>query len=105
MMIATGLSIHTAQGAQLQSLLGVTTFPAVCVLQPSGTSLHLVLKAQGLLQCNNSLVPLLAAVQQRIRRQHARERGHHLVLAANALGGRVGFSGHSGGAHNRHCNG
>jgi FAS-associated factor 2 len=63
-ILATGLSIHTAQGAQLQSMLDVTSFPAIAVLQPSGSSLQLVLKAQGILHCSN-LIPLLQAVQQR----------------------------------------
>lgn len=71
-MLATGLSIHTSQGAQLQNLLQIASFPAVAVLQPppgasaSSTTLHLVVKAEGTRQCHlAALLPLLRAVQQR----------------------------------------
>jgi len=71
-MLATGLSIHTSQGAQLQNLLQITSFPAIVVLQPppgastSSTTLHLVLKAEGTRPCHlATLLPLLRAVQQR----------------------------------------
>lgn len=66
-ILGAAFSIHTAQGAQLQSVLQVTAFPAIAVLQPSGNStLQLVLKLQGVAQCAlSSLLPLLHAVQQR----------------------------------------
>ena len=71
-MLATGLSIHTSQGSQLQNVLQIASFPAVVVLQPppgasaSSTSLHLVCKAEGTRECQASvLLPLLRAVQQR----------------------------------------
>lgn len=71
-MLATGLSIHTSQGAQLQNLLQITSFPAVVVLQPppgasaSSATLHLVGKAEGPHQCHAAvLLPMLRAAQHR----------------------------------------
>jgi FAS-associated factor 2 len=79
-IIAVPYSIHTAQGAQLQQILHVTTFPAIIVLQPSITTttntvtstnrnsntLQLLLKAQGIKQCNiYKLMPYLHAIYQK----------------------------------------
>lgn len=69
-ILATGFSIHTAQGAQLANMLDVTSFPVLCVLQPTGSNtLQLVFKAQGqqLVQMakSNALMNYLNSVQQR----------------------------------------
>jgi FAS-associated factor 2 len=66
-ILSVGYSIHTAQGAQLQDMLQITSFPAIAVLQPSGNStLQLMLKAQGMSQCRTQiLMPLLHAILQR----------------------------------------
>jgi FAS-associated factor 2 len=66
-ILPVGYSIHTAQGAQLQDMLQITSFPAIVVLQPSGNStLQLMLKAQGASQCRPQfLMPLLHALLQR----------------------------------------
>jgi FAS-associated factor 2 len=45
---AIGVSIHTAQGAQLASLLQATSFPLIALLHPrSATSMSLILKVEG----------------------------------------------------------
>lgn len=45
---ALGVSIHTAQGAHLASLLQATAFPVIALLHPkSTTSMSLIFKAQG----------------------------------------------------------
>jgi FAS-associated factor 2 len=66
-ILPVGYSIHTAQGAQLQDMLQITSFPAIAVLQPSGNStLQLMLKAQGTSQCRPQfLMPLLHAILQK----------------------------------------
>lgn len=68
-ILATAYSIHTAQGAHLQSLLAVTQFPVLLVLQPipnATNTLQLVFKAQGSGQCAiPHLLPLLHTVQNR----------------------------------------
>ena len=66
-VLPVGYSIHTAQGAQLQDMLQITSFPAIAVLQPSGNStLQLMLKAQGIRQCRpHYLLPLLQTLLQR----------------------------------------
>mmetsp|Transcript_46304 Transcript_46304/g.68948 ORF Transcript_46304/g.68948 Transcript_46304/m.68948 type:complete len:348 (-) Transcript_46304:162-1205(-) len=46
-MTCLGVSIHTAQGAQLAQLLGVTSYPALAVLNPSISTLQLLLKIEG----------------------------------------------------------
>jgi hypothetical protein len=81
LILATTYSILTAQGAQLQSMLQITTFPAIAVLQPNPSSLsagpaangrnvssvlHLVLLVQGVVNCRlDTLLPLLQGAHQR----------------------------------------
>jgi UBX domain len=81
LILATTYSIHTAQGAQLQSMLQITSFPAIAVLQPNPSSLstgpavngrnvstvlHLVLLVQGTVNCRlDTLLPLLQGTHQR----------------------------------------
>jgi hypothetical protein len=69
-IIVTCYTVHTAQGAQLQSMLTMSKFPAdISVLQlvaNATSTLQLMLKAQGSAQCSiPHLVPLLHAVQHR----------------------------------------
>jgi FAS-associated factor 2 len=71
---AVGYSLHTAQGAQLQSSLSVTHLPCLMVLEPtslltagsssSSNSFHIVFRAQGADQCRAAL-PHLQSVLTR----------------------------------------
>lgn len=44
---AVGYSIHSAQGRQLAQMLSVSSFPVLALLQPSRSSLSLLLRAEG----------------------------------------------------------
>ena len=46
-VVTTGLSVHSGQGAHLQNVLQVTTFPALVILQPSQSTLTVLAKLQG----------------------------------------------------------
>lgn len=63
-VIATGVSIHTGQGAHLQNLLGIDVFPALAVLQPRNNALQLVFSAQGFSRIQQDLLPHLQLIQQ-----------------------------------------
>jgi UBX domain len=81
-VVMLGLSIHSAQGAQLQNALAITAFPALAVLQPAGTStLHLALKVEGYREVTTCLPQLQTVLhrhqstvrQMEIRRLHRQQ--------------------------------
>ena len=64
--IFTGLSIHSAQGSQLASMLSVTSYPALAVLQPnSSRSLDILLLLEGSMCRSNQLMAYLTTAQHR----------------------------------------
>jgi FAS-associated factor 2 len=73
---AIGVSIHSAQGAHLASLLQATSFPLIALLHPrSATSMSLILKVEG---------PVLTqqlSVDQLLPYLHAALRRHLSVVA------------------------
>jgi len=74
-IIPLGVSIHSAQGAQLAQLLNAVAYPLVAVLQPTrGNTLEVILKIQGPVLVKLSAMALQGHLQNTLRR-------HQLVIA------------------------
>jgi FAS-associated factor 2 len=69
-LVCLGVSIHSAQGAQLAQLLGATTYPVVAILQPSrgSNTMEVVLKIQGPVLVNLSVGALVGHLQSSLQR-------------------------------------
>ena len=68
---ALGVSIHTAQGASLASMLGAVSYPLLAVLQPqSSTTMNLVCLAQGGEVWDNLTVTRLVQALDACRQRH-----------------------------------
>ena len=85
--IAVGYSTHTAQGRQLAQFLGVTTFPALALIQPlRHQKLQLLLRAQGpTLLATNLLSDYLAAARATHEHRRAEQLARQLQQEEEAL--------------------
>lgn len=66
-----GVSIHTAQGANLAQMLSATAYPVLALLQPSQRDVQLLFKAQGPLLQDIAPMTLLGYLQTSIQRHRA----------------------------------
>jgi FAS-associated factor 2 len=74
---ALGVSIHTAQGAQLAQVLQACAYPFCALLQPKGSSISLLLRAEGPALLEWSVDNMLSHLQSSLTR--------HQVLVSDDL--------------------
>jgi FAS-associated factor 2 len=74
-----GVSIHTAQGAQLAQMLNACAFPFICLLQPKGpTTMQLLFRAEGPALTELTIDRIMPHLQTALQR-------HESIVAAEQL--------------------
>mmetsp|Transcript_14115 Transcript_14115/g.22049 ORF Transcript_14115/g.22049 Transcript_14115/m.22049 type:complete len:382 (+) Transcript_14115:84-1229(+) len=70
-LCAMGVSIHTAQGANLAQMLSVTSYPVLALLQPTQRDVQLLFMVQGPLLQEIAPLSLLGYIQTSVQRHRA----------------------------------